>query len=301
MKVTGALVIVNLIASGQTFRTGVEGVHVDALVLDGNRPVAGLRASDFEVRDSGVVQRIESVAFEDVPLNVIFALDVSESVQGEPLEHLKQAALAGIELLRPTDQAAVLTFDDDVSLRADWTTDRATLSNAISGAKSGGATALYDAAYAALTLRPPQPGRTLALVFSDGEDTASWLAGASTIDIARRNDAVVYAVELGQRREWSPGYRLDFHSGVQFGAEAARMNLTDRFLPALAQDTGGQVLNAARSEQLRERFVRILTEFRTRYLITYSPTGVERTGWHPLEVTLKNRKGRVIARRGYLR
>jgi VWFA-related protein len=260
-----------------------------------------LRAGDFEVRDSGVVQRIETVAFEDVPLNVIFALDASESVQGEPLKHLKQAAIAAIELLRPADQAAVLTFDDYVTLRADWTTDRTKLSSAVSAAKSGGATALYDAAYASLTLRPPQPGRTLALVFSDGEDTASWLAGTASIDIARRNDAVVYAVELGERRRWSPGYRLDVHSGVQIGADAARMNLMDRFLPTLAQDTGGQILNAARSDQLRERFVLILTEFRTRYLITYSPSGIERSGWHPLEVTLKNRKGRVIARRGYLR
>jgi VWFA-related protein len=301
MKSAGALLVATLLASGQTFRSGVEGVHVDALVLDGSRPVGGLRASDFEVRDSGVVQRIESVAFEDVPLNVIFALDASESVQGEPLEHLKQAALAAIELLRPADQAAVLTFDDYVALRADWTTDRAALANAITGAKSGGATALYDAAYAALTLRPPQPGRTLALVFSDGEDTASWLAGTSTIDIARRNDAVVYAVELRERAPWSPGFRLDVHSGVQLGADAARTSLMDRFLPTLAQDTGGLVLNAARSDQLRERFVRILTEFRTRYLITYSPAGVDRAGWHPLEVTLKNRKGRVIARRGYLR
>ncbi len=301
MKLAAAILIVLLAGSGQTFRSGVEGVHVDALVLDGNRPVSGLRAADFELRDSGVVQKIETVAFEDVPLNVIFALDCSESVHGEPLEHLKAAALAAIRLLRPIDQAALLTFDDYVTLRADWTTDRTSLSSAISTAKSGGATALHDAAYAALTLTPPQPGRTLTLVFSDGEDTASWLAGTATIDIARRNDAVVYAVELGQRRLWSPGYRLDVHSGVQMGADGVRTNLMDRFLSTLAQDTGGQVLNAARSDQLGERFVRILTEFRTRYLITYTPTGVERSGWHPLEVMLKNRKGRVIARRGYLR
>ena len=301
MKSAGALLVATLLASGQTFRSGAEGVHVDALVLDGNRPVSGLRAADFELRDSGVAQKIETVAFEDVPLNVIFALDCSESVQGEPLEHLKSAALAAIRLLRPADQAALLTFDDYVTLRADWTTDRSSLSNAISAAKSGGATALHDAAYTALTLTPPQPGRTLALVFSDGDDTASWLSGTTTIDIARRNDAVVYAVELGQKRPWAPGYRVDFHSGVQLGADAARKNLMDRFLTTLAQDTGGQVLNAARSDQLGERFVRILTEFRTRYLITYSPTGVERSGWHPLEVTLKGGKGRVIARRGYLR
>ena len=70
----------------QTFRSGVDAVRVDVLVMDGNRPVAGLTASDFELRDSGVVQPIESVAIEDVPLNVMLALDTSESVDGTPLK-----------------------------------------------------------------------------------------------------------------------------------------------------------------------------------------------------------------------
>ena len=301
MKASASLLLCAVIASGQTFRSGVEGVNVDALVLDGNRPVAGLRAADFELRDTGVVQRIDSVAFEDVPLNVIFALDTSESVLGTPLDNLKSAAIAAIQMLRPSDQAAVVTFDDYVTLRTDWTTDRVRLSSAIGASKSGGATALHDAAYTALTLRAAQPGRTLALIFSDGEDTASWLYGQAAIDIARRTDAVVYAVELRPKGVWSPGYLLDFHSGAQMGASAPRTRLMERFLEALATESGGQVLNASRSEQLHERFVQIMTEFRTRYLITYSPSGVERGGWHPLEVTLKNRKGRVIARRGYLR
>jgi Ca-activated chloride channel family protein len=272
------------------------------LVLDGTRPVSGLRVGDFELRDSGVVQRIDSVAFEDVPLNVILALDTSESVAGAPLESLKQAAVAAVQLLRPSDRGAVVTFDDYVRLRSDWTADGARLAEAIRQASATGATALHDAAYTALTARAPQPGRTLALVFSDGEDTASWLPGKSALDIARRNDAVVYAVELRPLAHWSPGYRLDFHSGLQTGAASGpRKRLMDPFLGALADETGGQVLNAARAGQLHERFVQIMTEFRTRYLLTYTPAGVERTGWHPLEVTVKNTRGRVIARRGYLR
>ena len=79
----------------QTFRSGVEAVAVDALVMDGRRPVGGLTASDFALRDSGVVQSIDTVAFEDVPLNVILALDTSKSVDGAPLEELKQAAAGG--------------------------------------------------------------------------------------------------------------------------------------------------------------------------------------------------------------
>jgi len=42
-------------------------------------------------------------------------------------------------------------------------------------------------------------------------------------------------------------------------------------------------------------------EFRTRYLITYTPRGVDQAGWHPLEVKLKAKRGKVTARRGYMK
>ena len=56
--------------------------------------------------------------------------------------------------------------------------------------------------YAALTLRDDRPGRALVLIFSDGDDTSGWLSAQAVVDIARRNDAVVYAVGLSR-----PGVR----------------------------------------------------------------------------------------------
>jgi hypothetical protein len=44
-----------------------------------------------------------------------------------------------------------------------------------------------------------------------------------------------------------------------------------------------------------------MSEFRSRYLLTYTPTGVDAGGWHPIQVKLRNKTGSVIARRGYLR
>ncbi len=288
--------------SAQTFRVAAEAVHVDVLVREGNRPVAGLTASDFELRDSGVLQRVDSAAFEDVPLNVMLALDMSDSVTGEPLEHLKQAALAVVGQLRPIDRAALLTFNDYARLQVDWTADTAALERAISRTSTRAATALYDAAYTALTLKSSEPGRTLALIFSDGDDTASWLSGQSVIDVANRNDVVVYTVELRMELLWTPGYRVDLHSGLQTGVpNTGRPALAERFLPKLAEETGGEHLNAAKSGQLRDAFVRIVNEFRTRYLLTYVPQGVESRGWHPIAVKVKGKNGKVTARRGYLR
>jgi len=297
-----AVAIATSVGSQQTFRVGVDAVRVDVLVTDGNRPVGGLTADDFELRDSGVRQHIEAVDLGDVPLSVMLALDTSVSVWGQPLVNLKEAASAVVGLLTPADRAAVLTFSGALQLKASWTSDRLRLNGAVSAARATGATSLHDAAYAALMLRDDRPGRALVLIFSDGADTASWLPGQSVIDVARRSDAVVYTVGLPQPGVRGPGFRLDFRSGVQPPVpRIAGPAVLEPFLNALADETGGTYIDAQRSDRLRETFVRIVTEFRSRYLLTYTPKGVDAGGWHPIEVRLKNKKGRVTARRGYLR
>ena len=88
-------------AQAPRFKTRVAAVRVDALVTNGRRPVTGLTAANFELRDNGVVQTITDVHHETLPLNIICALDSAAASPGEPLEHLKQgvrgviAALAG--------------------------------------------------------------------------------------------------------------------------------------------------------------------------------------------------------------
>jgi Ca-activated chloride channel homolog len=289
-------------APQQRFRSGVDAVRVDVLVTDGNRPVGGLTADDFELRDNGVRQRIEAVDLGGVPLSVLLALDTSVSVWGQPLLNLKAAASAVVGLLTPNDRAAVLTFSGAVQLRTGWTSDRERLDVAVSGARATGATSLHDAAYAALTLRDDRPGRALVLIFSDGDDTASWLSGQAVVDIARRTDAVVYSVGLRQGEVNRPGYRVDFLSGVQPRIpNVPAPLLMEPFLTGLAAETGGKYIDAEQSDRLRETFVRIVTEFRSRYLLTYTPQAVDAGGWHPIEVRLKNRKGKVTARRGYMR
>jgi len=287
---------------GQTFRVAVEAVRVDVLVTDGNQPVAGLTATDFELLDSGVPQHIDSLGVEDVPLSVLFVLDTSYSMHGAPLQHLKEAASAVIDLLSVQDRAAVLTFSEFVTLRAGWTRDHAVLKRAIATAQALGATSLHDASYAGLTMRDAVPARPLVLVFSDGNDTSSWLPGQSVLDVAGRSEAVVYGVGLVTKKEARPGFRLDFSSGLPpTRARFAGTALLDGFLPTLAAESGGKYLDAERSEKLRDTFVRIVQEFRSRYLLSYRAQSVSATGWHPIQVKLKNKGGKITARRGYLR
>src|SRR6266566_2685543 len=73
----------NLASQKQTFSSGTLGVQVDVLVTEGRKPVGGLTAADFELRDNGVLQTIDLVDTSAVPVNAVLALDTSSSTIGQ--------------------------------------------------------------------------------------------------------------------------------------------------------------------------------------------------------------------------
>jgi hypothetical protein len=100
-------------------------------------------------------------------------------------------------------------------LRSDWNADADTLRGAVADLRGAGGTSLWDAVFAALTLRDETPTvRRLVLVFSDGDDTSSWLPRNSVLDKARRTDGVVYAVQIESKFP-SPVRRLQYRSGIE--------------------------------------------------------------------------------------
>jgi hypothetical protein len=101
-----------------TFSVGVEGVYVDVFVTDGDHPVLGLAASDFELKDNGVRQPVELVTVESLPLTTFLVLDTSGSVAGEKLLRLQAAGRALLGGMRTGDEACLVTFDQEVKVRA---------------------------------------------------------------------------------------------------------------------------------------------------------------------------------------
>src|SRR5687767_10401039 len=261
-------------AQQPTFSAKRESVRVDALVTDRGKVVTGLGAGDFEVRDNGVLQTVDLVSFQQIPLNVFLAFDISASVSGERLKHLQTAGHALLDRLAKDDRSALLTFSHTVVLREGLTGATARVRQALTAVQPSGDTALVDGAYTAIMLDPSDGGRNLLLVFSDGLDTASWLGPEGVLDSAKRSDFVVYGVSSR-------------------GPEASK------FLDDLTELTGGATLKIESTRDLSATFLKILDEFRQRYLISYSPTSVAAGGWHRLEVRVKGRRLTVKSRAGY--
>jgi Ca-activated chloride channel homolog len=246
---------------------------VDVLVTENGRPVEGLTAADFEVQDNGVRQRVDLASFEQIPLNVVLALDMSASLQGLRLGHLQTAGNRVLDGLKPGDRAALVTFSHVVSPTQGLTNDLGRVRAALDQARGEGLTSLVDATHAGMLLGESDAGRSLLIVFSDGVDTSSWLSADSVLDTARRGDVVVYAVEVGERRASFPR--------------------------DLSEATGGRLFAVESTKDLSATFSKILEEFRMRYLVSYSPQGVDAGGWHRLDVRVKNRSVTVKARPGY--
>ena len=258
-----------------TFSTRLEAVRVDVLVTDQGQAVRGLTPADFDIRDEGVPQTVDLVSFEEIPLNVVLALDASDSVSGDRLDHLRAAGRAALGRLKGADQAGLVTFNHAVEVRAGLTRDAAHVQAALERVRPTGETALVDGTYAAMTLAESDVRRGLVIVFSDGVDTTSWLTPDRVLDASRRSDAVVYGVVVRSRSKAS-------------------------FLRDLSTRTGGGIVEIDSTKDLADRFVAILDEFRQRYLVSYTPRGVAAVGWHRLDVRIKGRRVTVKARAGYL-
>jgi VWFA-related protein len=293
------------------FRSAAEAVRLDVLVTDGRKPIRGLTAKDFDVRDLGAAQQIR-VEPATGAVDVILTLDVSDSLSASRLDALRRAARQVIGLLKPADRIQILTFNHLVTLRSRLGSTREASMAALDGLTSSGGTALRDAVFTALLSvpAPVEDRRTVQLVLSDGDDSSSWLSDAAVRTALRRSPVVVYAL-APESASWlapalelpailTPGTVSRSRVTYQMSGDRPKGALDAGFLHDAARDTGGRGLYVDDPEATVAAFREVFEEFRQRYVITYSPTA-EAKGWHPVAVTVKGRRATVFARSGYFR
>jgi len=180
-----------------TFEARTRTVRVPVSVLDdGGRPVTGLRAEDFQLRDDGRKQSITLFSGERRSLRIALALDTSGSMANK-MREVEGALRHFIDLLEPSDEILVLTFNDRVRVLQDFTSDRALLGRVLDKLTPAGPTALYDATAEAIrrVATGPADGKAVVIV-SDGVDTASTSSFESLRELARRSEVPVFSIGL---------------------------------------------------------------------------------------------------------
>ena len=258
-----------------------------------NRYVTTLKEEDLRLLEDGVPQTITTFQREtDRPLSIAFLIDVSAS-QERTLSDEKAATRAFIETVIKSnkDEAAVIAFTHSAFLEQDLTRDVLSLYRAlqrievampsylgagppIPGIVSGpgmpapppeGSTAIWEAVAltSARVLAPRSPNaaenqrRRAVILLSDGFDTSSRLKRSEAVNAALANEAVIYAIGIGDGK----------FSGVDKDA-----------LRALAEATGGRAFFPKKQFDLTAAFSEIEQELRSQYLMVYTSTNKNRDG-----------------------
>ncbi len=288
------------------FPTGVESVYVDVFATKKDAPVSGLQARDFRVEDNGVAQPVEVVARELVPTTAVLALDTSSSVVGGKLVHLKKAARTFLAGLAERDEAALVTFNHKLVLREDASQDVAAVGAALDRVQAGGGTALIDALYVCLKRRWGT-GRPLVVLFTDGQDSASWLENEDIVQAARESSALLHIVGSEPLPDSSRGSSrtpsLLMNKSLRMHRYGAVEEMESGYVFLLrraAEITGGAYWPVESSTSLRAAFLRILEVSNARYVLRYEPAGVRRVGRHRLKVSVRRRGVEVRARQEYV-
>ncbi len=106
------------------FKSDVSLVRLDAQVVDsGNRAIAHLRAEDFVVSEEGRSQPIRNFASEEMPIDVLFLLDVSASMRPH-VERIADASGQALTVLGKDDRMGIMVFDRATRVRLPFSSSR---------------------------------------------------------------------------------------------------------------------------------------------------------------------------------
>jgi Ca-activated chloride channel family protein len=278
------------IAQQPQFRVGVQTVPIYATVTgtDG-RLVPNLEREHFEIYDNGKLQTITNFSADVQPLTVVVMLDTSGSMTLY-LDLLKDAAEQFVIRLLPEDQAKIGSFSDKILFGPGqgqpFTNDRDRLLRILRNEiQFGNSTRLWDAVLLSMTELSSEPGRRVVLVFTDGDDNASTMAGrGDVIDRAQAENFMVYGI----------GYRSRYFNGQSWITTRP-----DRGLRPLAQQTGGGYFELTQAHELGPTFTQVADELHRQYVLGFSPQTLDGLV-HKLDVKVKLPDMTARARKTYV-
>jgi len=152
------------------------------------------------------------------------------------------------------------------------------LSEALSGLRANGRSAVYDGILTGLYYLRSTQGQRALVVLTDGDDNASSTPWKNVLEYARRSGVTIFPV------------------GLNIGNLAVEVRTK---FSELAEATGGRVFYIARAEDLSGVYDEIEQELRSRYFLAYnSDRPADDLGFRPVEVKVK-RGLRARTARGY--
>ena len=203
-------------------------------------------------------------------------------------------------------KAALVTYDANVQLVQDFTTDAETISSAFSHLKAADATTgpMLDAVDRSLDLLAAQPGgnRRNILIIGEAKDRGSKTALDSIVQKLQRTGTTVYCMNYSKlitpftmkADEYQP--TGDYLQGMVELVRLAKRNTMN----ALVDETGGKRFGFQTKAGLERDLMLLSKDIHGRYLLSFTPATDQTSTFHKIEIEVQNVPGAIIrARPGY--
>ncbi|MCC7008455.1 MAG: VWA domain-containing protein [Acidobacteria bacterium] len=277
------------------FRAGVDRVTVAATVKTRRgRPVLGLQPEDFQLFDNGVRRPITDFRSDAGPVSLALLVDFSGSMGvAARRQATHDAAYHLISTLTPgVDQAGLYVFDSRLrELQSLAPAPGDILSQLDAVSRPFGATSLFDAiAETGRVLATVGSPRRAVVAITDGADNWSRLSAEQVSGIASSIDVPVYIMVVVSPFDRFGRSTVDDPRLVDAAMSGPLANL--------AHWTGGEIHVGVGPLQTGQAAKQIVAELRQQYLIAFEPG--RQTGWHPIELRMRDKDLVVRARSGYV-
>ncbi len=285
---------------GEVIKVTTQLVSVPVRVMDKKgRFIGGLKKTDFKIFENRIEQEVALFSNEHQPFTVVLVLDMSYSTKFK-IGEIQSAAIAFIAQLRPQDRVSVVSFDDDVHMLCEATSDRKEIFRAIKTTKIATGTSLYEAVDLVMNERLREiEGRKAIILFTDGVDTSSRRSSDyENLKDALELDALVYPIRYdtfadvqklknaaiiprlpqitisstGQVSDPTPIPLPTVGKPDDQGTTEKEYKKAEEYLDQLAQRTGGRLYQATTLVNLADAYSRIASELREFYSISYYPS-----------------------------
>jgi len=232
-------------------------------VVDNNgKPVTGLTAADFRVREDNVVREVLSAGPATEPLTISLLIDDSESA-ADAIQYMRDALTAFVERLDGKAEIAVATVGERPTSQLDYTTSTVALKRTVGRIfqRSGAGSYLLDALVdisKGLEKRAPKRPTIVAVTIEAGPEFSN-RSYQQVLEALTRSRATLHVLAIGQPASSQTDEMRNRNIVIGDGPDKtggrrdqvlAPLGLKDRMLQLADELTNQYVVRYGRPEQL---------------------------------------------------
>jgi VWFA-related protein len=300
-------------------------------------PILDLQQKDFHILDDGADQTIESFDLGGEQLSAVLLFETSARVATLLPAIQKTAIVFTQTIVGPSGEAAVLSYDQNVTTLLPYSTDNDKIEKAIATLRPGNSGArLYDALSSAVGMLRDRPEgkRRAIVVVGEASDYGSEAKLGRVLRQAQLANIVIYSVGLsttsasvrapasqagpapatppgtfggpsfpGQVQtptsQQQYGTNVDLLGLAEWAVRNASAVVKDRPLEVAATATGGTFESVFRDTKIENAVDAIGGELNSQYMLSYRPTGIDHPGYHQIKVSVDVPGVKVRTRPGY--